>query len=70
MSREQVAADVLACALAHDPESRLIGNVRAIDVAMLAALSLHTCPVCGAEAWVNIDCSLCDVVGDTITEER
>ena len=56
---QAVALDVLKCALSHEPGVRLIGNVTAAEVAALAAGVVTTCPKCGAEAWVNIDCSLC-----------
>ena len=49
---ETIACDVLACALAHDPDVRLIGNVTAAEVAALAARHVMTCPHCVAEAWV------------------
>lgn len=37
-----IAADVLECAAAHEPDVRLIGNVRAEDVAALARAALRT----------------------------
>lgn len=58
---EACAVEVLRCALSHNPNARLIGNVRAIDIAALAAAAIDTCPKCGATAWVNIDCDLCSV---------
>lgn len=60
---ESIARDVLCCAISHDPDARLIGNVRASEVAALAAREIMTCPKCGAEAWVNIDCDLCLIAG-------
>lgn len=60
---EAIAADVLQCAIAHDPDSRLIGNVTAAEIVRLCASEVMTCPKCGAEAWVNIDCDMCLVVG-------
>lgn len=56
---QAVALDVLQCALSHEPGVRLIGNVTAAEVAALAADVVTSCPKCGSEAWVNIDCSLC-----------
>jgi hypothetical protein len=61
MSREKIAADVLECALSHEPTSRLLGNVTAREIAALAASCITSCPLCGAEPWVNIDCRLCTV---------
>ena len=57
--REATAVDLLKCAIAHEPEVRLVGNVRACDIAALAASLITSCPSCGAEPWVNIDCDLC-----------
>jgi hypothetical protein len=66
---ETIACDVLACALAHDPDVRLIGNVTAAEVAALAARHVMTCPHCGAEAWVNIDCDTCLVCSALVSGE-
>lgn len=60
---ESIAACVLKCALAREPDVRLVGNVQACEVAALAARAVMTCPSCGSEAWVNIDCDLCLVAG-------
>lgn len=60
---ESVAVDVLRCALAWQPDARLVGDVTALDVARLAASAITACPKCGSEPWVNIDCNLCRVVG-------
>lgn len=60
---ESIAADVLGCAIAHEPDSRLVGNVTAAEIVRLCAGHVMTCPRCGAEAWVNIDCDLCLIVG-------
>lgn len=58
-SPEQIAVDTLKCAIAWEPGVRLIGNVKAIEIAELAARQINTCPKCGSTAWVNIDCDLC-----------
>lgn len=63
---EAIARDVLACALAWEPEVRIIGNVTAVEVALLAARQLMSCPKCGAEAWTNIDCDICRMCGDLV----
>lgn len=39
---EAIACDALACALAHEPDVRLIGNVTAAEVAALAAPQLRS----------------------------
>ena len=67
--RAAIAADVLACALGWEPNVRLIGNVQAAEVARLAASVLITCHHCGSDAWVNIDCDVCIVVGQLIQGE-
>lgn len=58
---EIVALEVLKCALSLEPEACILGNATAAEVAALAAEQITTCPKCGAEAWVNIDCDLCDL---------
>lgn len=59
---EEIAAEVLRCALAWDRESRIVGNVRADELAKLAASRLSACPLCGSEPWCDIDCSVCAVM--------
>jgi len=58
-SIETIAVELLRCAVTHDPESRLVGNLRARDLVVLAASAIACCPVCGSTAWVNIDCAIC-----------
>lgn len=60
-ANEAVAVEVLRCAISWDKDARPLGNVRAEDLARLAAAVIDTCPKCGATAWVNIDCDLCRV---------
>lgn len=59
---------MLQCALAWERDARLIGNVTAADVAKVAALTMMTCPACGSEAWVNIDCGVCVVVSELVSD--
>lgn len=61
---EATAVETLKCCLAWDPGARVLGNVRAIDLAALMVKLIDTCPKCGATAWVNIDCDLCGVCHD------
>jgi hypothetical protein len=61
MNLEAIATDMLKCAIGWDPAAKVIGNVSAADVARVAAHVIGTCPKCGATAWVNIDCDLCNV---------
>jgi len=60
-NREQVAVEVLKCALSWEPEVRLLGNVMASEIAALAASCVTSCPSCGAEPFVNIDCDVCTI---------
>lgn len=59
LSREQTAIELLKCAISWEPEVRLVGSLRACEIAALAASIVTCCPRCGAEPWVNIDCDLC-----------
>lgn len=61
MNLEQIAVETLKCALSWAPDARLVGNVKASELATLAAHIIDTCPQCGATAWVNIDCTLCGI---------
>lgn len=56
---EQIAIDVLCCVTSWDPGVRIFGNVTARELATLAIEHIMTCPKCGAEAWCDIDCTLC-----------
>lgn len=60
-SLEEISHEVLKCCFAWEPGARLIGNVEARELAalVLAADRITSCPLCGAEPWVNIDCMLC-----------
>ena len=60
-TNEQIAYEVLCCAIAHEPASKIVGNVSAMELAKIAAAQITACPKCGAEAWCNIDCDLCGV---------
>ena len=59
---EKIAVDALKCAISWEPDACLIGNVTARETAYLASRSIMTCPKCGAEAFVNIDCNLCNAI--------
>lgn len=59
---EQIAGELLKCALSWDPDACILGNVTAREIAKLAASQITSCPLCGAEPWVNIDCGLCLIV--------
>lgn len=70
MSIEATALELLKCCLAHDPRSRVLGNIRAMDLTALAASIITSCPKCGAEPWVNIDCDLCDMCSSLLAEQE
>jgi hypothetical protein len=62
MPLEKIAIEALRCALSWEPNVCLIGNVMASEIAALAASRITSCPECGAEPWVNIDCDLCEAM--------
>jgi hypothetical protein len=64
MDREKVAIEVLRCALAWEPDVCVVGNVMAMELAVLAASAIGTCPKCGATAWTDIDCDLCTTIAE------
>ena len=64
---ESIAVELLKCALAHEPDACLIGNVMACEVAALAARHVMMCPECGSTAWVNIDCDMCMVCAQLVS---
>lgn len=66
---EQIAVDVLECATGWEREARLIGNVQAYELAVLAAKHITSCPKCGAEPWVNIDCQLCAAMSAILEDQ-
>lgn len=69
-TKDEIALDILKCAMSHATDVRLIGNVLAEEIALLASEHVVTCPNCGAEAWCNIDCTLCTVIGALQAEYR
>lgn len=64
------AGELLMCALAWDKDARLVGNITAHQVAVVAAVALDAnndaCPKCGSEPTCNIDCEVCNVVADLL----
>lgn len=61
MHPEETATELLRCALSHEKDACLVGNVTARDIATLMAGLVTTCPECGSEAWCNIDCKFCEL---------
>ena len=68
--REGQAIELLRCALTHEPESRLLGNVRAREIVAIAASLVTSSPACGAEPWVNIDCALCETIAANARDDE
>jgi hypothetical protein len=63
-----IAIDTLRCAFTWEPEAKLVGNVRADELALLAATVIDrttmNCPCCGAEPWCDIDCPVCCAISE------
>lgn len=61
----QIASDVLKFTLSEESGAQPIAGVMARELAKLAAWAVDesngACPACGAEPWVNIDCTVCKV---------
>lgn len=64
-----IAEEMLACALKWDPDARPLGNIKAVEIVALAGSKLLLCPKCGAEAWVNTDCDLCELIGKLLGKD-
>ncbi len=59
-SMEYVAAKLFILALsAEDGRNQLIGDVMAIEIALLAVQFLQICPLCGSAEWDNDECGVC-----------
>ena len=61
-SLEQIAGELLTCSLTWEREAKIIGNVTAFELALLAVSRISTCPQCGADAGADIDCSTCVII--------
>lgn len=69
-SYNEIATDLLRCALTWEKDAKIIGNITAEELAKLAAADLGTCPTCGERAWVNVvDCTLCQICADLENEK-
>ena len=66
---EKVAVELLRTVLKNAPGAEVVGQVTAVDLAKLASRLVDTCPICGATAWVNIDCDLCNVCAKLKNED-
>lgn len=66
--RDKIAVDVLRGAIKMDRDARVLGNVTAAELAAIVAPIVDTCPKCGATAWVDIDCELCNALSALLRE--
>ena len=69
-TREQIAGELLECLLSHDAAVCIVGNVTVREIARLLLDMFTSCPACGAEPWVNIDCRVCDVMYQMDADEK
>jgi hypothetical protein len=61
-NNEQIAGALLKAVLEKQATTTIAGDVTALDVARLLADDFTSCPGCGAEPWVNLDCKVCQVM--------
>ena len=65
MNREDdIAERLLKATLQNEAEGIAVGDVTNLELAYFASKQLISCPACGAEAWCDIDCRVCQVVSD------
>ena len=68
MNREHdIAERIMKHTLQIYPAHAVIGDVTSLELAYLASKTFTTCPACGAKAWCDIDCKVCQVVSDIET---
>ena len=60
--QHDIAERLLKSALKKDPEEVAFGEVKVFEMAYFASKFFTSCPACGAEAWVDIDCRVCRIV--------
>jgi len=58
---EAIAVELLRHVLTLEVNSCPLGDVTALEIAILCASMIDTCPLCGATAWCDIDCELCEL---------
>jgi len=58
---EAIAVELLRHVLTLEVNSCPLGDVTALEIAILCASMIDTCPLCGATAWVDNDCDLCEL---------
>jgi hypothetical protein len=68
-NNNEVAVELLKCAICWNTDARVLGNVTAVELARFCAAQIITCPVCGSEAWVNIDCKICSIMAKLTSGE-
>jgi hypothetical protein len=63
-SKESISTDLLRFVAKFGPDELVCGTASAREVAGLISENFSSCPRCGAEPWVNIDCPLCLFMGE------
>lgn len=63
-------AALFKAAMVASPTSDIVPGATALDVALLTAGQLTSCPKCIAEPGCNIDCDVCRVIGQCMQEPR
>ena len=66
---EQVSEAILKAVLRKDINEQVIGDVTARELVQLIVGNFTSCPACGAEPWVNLDCRVCYIM-DCFTPEE
>jgi hypothetical protein len=59
---EQIATQVIKSLFAEHPETVICGDVTSRELCSLLVEYLTSCPKCGAEPGVNIDCGWCESI--------
>jgi len=68
-SREEIASDLFKSAITWNGNARIIGNVTARELAMLAVVALDDCPECGRCAGIGSpECATCCAIVDLVRE--
>lgn len=67
---EIIAGGVLKQCMQVQPEHKMLGDMRAIDLVRLALFALQICPMCNSQGFENGDnCNLCSLAQNIRTIE-
>jgi hypothetical protein len=69
-TNEKIAGAMLQAVMTMSATKTVAGDVTALEVARMLADSFTSCPKCGAEPWVNLDCLVCQVMTALPRDER